>query len=176
MPTDAPEGTLTVTPKVHVSPGCNSPPLNVKKLVPEIEELTPQGFAGREPEVCKPEITEVKLSENDIDDAASAFAEFESVYSSTVVLFGNTGSVKNVFVAVNPEINRSWLTAAFTTELLLTVALTLLVVKVTVPLGAEFGIFRETEKLHESPGAKEPPAKVTVEVPDKLEPMPHISL
>ena len=74
-----------------------------------------------------------------------------------------------------PEINILLLTAAFETATPDTVPATALVVIETVPPDAELGICNTTEKLHVSPADSSPPAKVSTELPEMLEPVPHTS-
>ena len=115
------------------------------------------------------------MSVKSIDVAAAALTELVNVYRNMDVLPGNTGFDKKDLVAVNPEMSKLWLTAELETALLLTVPLTPLETISIDPLAAELGMLTTTEKLHESPGAKLPPEKVSVEVPDKLDPTPQIS-
>ncbi len=56
-----------------------------------------------------------------------------------------------------------------------TVALTLEVVLVNTPGGAPAGTCSVTEKVQLSPGASVPPASVSSEVPDRVEPVPQTS-
>ena len=45
-PSEAPKGTCNDTSKVQLSPGCNSPALNIKLVVPLRVELPLQGVVG----------------------------------------------------------------------------------------------------------------------------------
>ena len=88
---------------------------------------------------------------------------------------GSAGFVRKVFSKVNPETMRSSLATLLVTALVLTVADTAEVVAVIGPGVAPDGTSIATENVQLSPGVSEPPVRVRVVVPLKVDPLPQMS-